>query len=395
MRPREDRPVVLHQGVYKKTATLAEAVLLITSLTIGAGVFGIPFVAARVGLWFGIGYILVLGAVTLGLNLMMGEAIARTEESVQLPGLAGKYFGPWGKRLITVTFLFTGGGALLAYLIGAGQALAALFGYSPRWWTVLFWLVGTLFIAGGLQAVKRLERWIGSAVILMLAVLSLYLFGTASPEAGSAVGINWSELFLPYGVVLFALRAAPAIAEAEAVLPNQPAIFKKAVMLGTLIPTVLYALFAWAVVRVTGLSTTEIATVGLGAQLGAGMLIAGNVLAGVAMTGAFVGLGTALTESLRWDYQLPRFLSLFLVTGVPLLLWVAGVGSFIMVLEVVGGVFIGLEALIIIFIYFRVRQRGNAAPGRFKLAHPWLVTIPVAAVFGVLTAISLGRLFVD
>ena len=123
----QEKKIILHQGVYKPAASVADAVFMITGMTIGAGVLGIPYVVAQVGLKVGIIYILVLGLVMLCLNLMIGEIAVRTKQSLQIPGLVGRYLGKWPKYFINTIIVFASYGALLAYIIGEGQALAALF----------------------------------------------------------------------------------------------------------------------------------------------------------------------------------------------------------------------------------------------------------------------------
>jgi amino acid permease len=78
----ENTKIILHQGVYKKSVSVGDAVFMITGMTIGAGILGIPYVVAQVGLKVGIAYILVLGLVMLLLNLMLGEIAVRTNEAL-------------------------------------------------------------------------------------------------------------------------------------------------------------------------------------------------------------------------------------------------------------------------------------------------------------------------
>src|SRR3989344_1942069 len=119
----DDKKLIFHKGVYKKSATTAEAVFIITGMTIGAGILGLPYVVAQVGLLAGLIYIICLGLVMLCLNLMIGEIAVRTKRNFQLPGFAGKYLGPWAKGVLSVTIVLSGFGSLLAYIIGEGQAL--------------------------------------------------------------------------------------------------------------------------------------------------------------------------------------------------------------------------------------------------------------------------------
>ena len=154
----QEKKIILHQGVYKPSASVADAVFMITGMTIGAGVLGIPYVVAQVGLKIGIAYILVLGLVMLALNLMLGEIAVRTNESLQIPGLVGKYLGKWAKLFLNIIIIFASYGALLAYIIGEGQSLSALFGGSPVVWSVVFWSIASAVVWRGLQTIKIAEK---------------------------------------------------------------------------------------------------------------------------------------------------------------------------------------------------------------------------------------------
>ena len=119
----DERQVVLHQGVYKKTATVGEAVFMITGMTIGAGILGLPYAVSRAGLLPGVFLIFVLGIIMFSINLMIGRVATLAGDNLQLPGLAGKYLGGWAKGVLSITVIFSSYGVLLAYLVGEGAAL--------------------------------------------------------------------------------------------------------------------------------------------------------------------------------------------------------------------------------------------------------------------------------
>ena len=385
-----EQPVVLHQGVFKPTAKTSEAVFMITGMTIGAGVLGIPYVVAQVGLLPGLGFILVLGLVMLALNLLIGEITVRTGESLQLPGLAGKYLGGWAKSLMSLIIVLSGYGALLAYIVGESETLSALFGGDALWWGVFFWSLGSFLVWRGLQTVKKVEKIFSILVIGLITILSVYLLRHFQPEV--VPYYNLSKMFLPYGVILFALHASPAIAEAHALLPGSQRHFRRAVILGTLIPIAVYMLFALAAVGAGGLSVTEVATVGLGQKFGDGVALLGNLFAIFAMGTGFFGFGVALKQTFVWDHKLSPWFSQFLVISIPLALFLLGLRSFIGILDLVGGLFIGVEAIIVALVFWRARQRGDLDASRYTLPHVWLLLAPVLLVFTLATVFSIIKL---
>ncbi len=374
-----DQKIILHQGVYKPAASVADAVFMITGMTIGAGVLGVPYVVAQVGLKIGIVYILALGLVMLFLNLILGEIAVRTNESLQIPGLAGKYLGKWAKYLLNVVIIFASYGALLAYIIGEGQSLSALFGGNPVVWSVLFWSIGSVIVWRGLQTIKTVEKVLSTIVISIICGLSFYLLKDF--QISNWVYSDVSKIFLPYGVILFALNGTAAVVEAHALLPRSQRHFRKALIIGSLIPVAVYTLFALAVVGTSGLGTAEIATIGLGAKFGNAVLILGNIFAVLAMAGGFIGSGIALKQNFVWDNKINKILAEFLVISVPLLLFLAGLRQFISILSVAGGVFIGIEAIILIIVCWQARRKGDIDATRYGLHYFWLFAVPVFLIF--------------
>lgn len=375
----EEKPIVLHQGLFKPIATVPEAIFMITGMTIGAGILGLPYVVAQVGLKTGLAQIFVLGLVMLSLNLMIGEVAVRTNEPLQIPGLAGKYLGKWAKILLSAMMIFSGYGVLLAYLIGEGASLRAIFGGSEEVWAVLFWSIASFFVWRGLKAVKKAEKILSAAVIAIIVFISLFLL----PKFNA---VNWnhsnfSNFFIPFGVILFALSAIPSVIEAHALLPGSQRHFKKALIIGSLIPVAVYLIFTLAVVGVMGGSVTEVATIGLGDKFGGGLFLAGNIFAIMAMGSGFLGLGLVLKQIFVWDLKINKRAAEFFTIAVPLVLYLLGIRSFVAVLGIVGGLFVGAEAMAILAICWRAKKRGDLDASRYGLRYFWLLAIPIFLVF--------------
>lgn len=386
----EIKKVVLHNGVYKKPVNTSSAVFIITGMTIGAGILGIPYVVAQVGYWIGLVYIAVLGAVMLFLNLMIGEIVVRTKERHQLPGLAGRYLGNFAKDAMSLITIFGGLGAMLAYLVGEGEVLKTLFGSSADWWAVFFWTIASLVVWRGLQTVKVFEKILSLAVIGIITGLSLALLPAI--HVVNLTVFNPAKIFLPFGVILFALHSSPAIAEAHALLPGSQKRFKRALIIGTLIPIFVYILFAATVVGVSGRDVTEIATIGLGDKFGSAVLLMSNLFAVLAMGTGFVGIGISMKQSLIWDHKVSPFLATMLVLSAPLTLYMAGLRGFINVMSTVGGLFMGLEAILIVLIYWRAKQKSDLPGKNYNLHHIWLLIIPVILTFTAITILSIIKI---
>ena len=378
-----EQKIILHQGIYKRPVSIGDAVFMITGMTIGAGILGIPYVVAQTWLIIGLSYILVLGLVMLSLNLLLGEIAVRTNESLQIPGLVGKYLGKWPKILINVMIVFGSFGALLAYIIGEGQSLSALFGGDPVVWSVIFWGIASAVVWKGLQAVKTVEKLLSIMVMSIIVCISFYILKDFDTTHWAYT--NVSKFFVPYGVILFALNGTPAIIEAHALLPKDNRSFKKALIIGSVIPIVIYLLFAIAVVGATGLGTTEVATIGLGQKFGTGVLIFGNIFAILAMSAGFIGSGTALRQNFVWDNKMNPFLAELAVVSIPLLLFILGLRQFISILSVAGGLVIGTEALLLVLVCWQARKKSVIKIEGYSLHHFWLLAVPIFLIFTLFT----------
>ncbi len=382
----ENQKLILHQGVYKKPASTADAVFMITGMTIGAGILGIPYVIAQVGLKIGLAYILIFGLVMLALNLMLGEVAIRAGEPLQIPGLVGKYLGKGPKYFMGILRIFGSYAALLAYISGAGQSLASLLGGSPVIWSVVFWGIGSVAVWKGLQTVKVVERVLSLVVMSIICGISLYIFKDFNPAGWSYINLHY--IFLPYGVMLFALSGTAGVIEAHALLPQDQKSFRKALVIGTLIPMAIYALFAVAVVGATGLQTTEIATIGLGQKFGPVVVLFGNMFAILAMSTSFIGSGVVLKQGFVWDAKINRHAAQFLVVSVPLALFLLGVRQFITILSISGGLLVGVEAVLLVLVCWRARKKSDGNSSVYGLHHFWLLGVPVFLIFSWFTVQS-------
>ena len=376
----------------RKGRAFWESVAIIIGAAIGAGVLGIPYVVAQIGFGVGIAYIVILGLVMLLLNLMTGEIAARTSRASQLTGMAEKYLGKSGKILMAVSVLFGIYGALLAYVIGTGEVLQAMFGGSAFGWSIAFFIVGGIFLYRGLKTVKLAELIM--TIILFVVVLAIAFWSAPSIQLTNLnASIAWESLFLPYGVILFAFHGSSSIPVVRTLLAGRQKQFKWAIIFSSVIIIALYAIFALAVVGVTGRSTTEVATVGLGQALGPVMILFGNIFAFFAMGSSFLLLGTALRETYEWDFHLNPTVAWGLTIAGPIVLFLAGIRGFIGTLAVTGSVFTSLTAILIVLMYWRVQKKGDRPAKRFHMHHAVLVSGILLIVFAFAAIYSVWQFF--
>ena len=378
-----------HHGIFRYKMNMFEATALIVTSTIGAGVLGIPYAVSRIGLGLGILYIFLIGAVMIGMNLLVGEIVVRTKQRLHLPGLAHKYLGAPGRWLMSIVMYVMLFGILTVYMIGEGETLSILFGGDPQMWSIIFFLVGALFIIFGLRTIKAAEFVLGLGILVI--VLLIAAFSAPFVEPHHLAHVDLAHLLLPYGVLLFAYHGATSLPEAHSLLEHKNHAFQQVIVASGFIIMAVYAVFTFMVVGVTGLATTEIATVGLGSAIGPSMVYFGNVFAALAMATSFLITGLALRDSLKWDLGFHHGFATAVTCCVPLFIYFFGVRNFIAAIDVIGGVFISIEMLLLLLIYWRAHQVADMPPGKYKIHHTMFIFVAVLIALIIGTIFSVGK----
>jgi len=278
----------------KQTGFFANNKLLIAITTligtiVGAGILGIPYAIAKVGFFWGFIIIVTLGLCFILINLFAGEMILRTKKQHQLTGYAQKYLGKWGKIVMTLVMLMSLYGALIAYLIGEGSTLYAIFGFgSPLIYTLIFFAITSYIIFSGIKATGKTELVLISLLIIIVFVIGVFSY--RSMDFSRLLTSNITNFLLPYGIVLFAYMALPAIPELQEVIGKEKKLLKKAIIWGSVIPIIIYLFFAAVVVGAVGLENFElldtnqrIATIALSIYSNKILGVFANILAVLAM----------------------------------------------------------------------------------------------------------------
>ncbi len=387
----ENSEIINIKGIFHKKISLFQSVFLIVGGTIGAGVLSIPFAISKVGLGVGMFYIFFLGLLMMGLNLLLGEVSAETKGDYQLVGLTYKYLGKIGGRIMTFLSYLMLIGVLTIYIIGEGEVLSAVFGGTSFLWSIIFFAFFGFLVFIGIRGIKTASFIISLAVLFVILVITYFSSGHIRVEN---IGFhNLAQLMFPYGVILFAFHGTTSIPEAHYLLNKRDADLKKAIVIAGTISIIAYALFALVVVGVTGGETTEIATIGLGNHLGEIMFLFGNLFAILAMSSGFMMAGLSLKDSLAWDYKIPNWLANFLVLGIPLTIFLLGMRKFTAMIDLVGGVFISIEMIIILLIYWKAKQIGALNKPEYSLHHTLLLGVVLLFILTIGVIYSVFKLF--
>jgi tyrosine-specific transport protein len=343
---------------------LFEAVATLVGCMIGAGILGIPYVVAKAGFITGIINILVLGVVFLFIHLYLGEVVLRTKGKHQLTSYAEKYTGKAGKYFMFISMIVGIYGAIVAYIMGGGEALASITGLDSLLCSVIFFGILSWLVYVGLKAIEESEAF-AMPLVLILAVL-IFAFAVTKLNPAHLSEFNFSKLLVPYGVVLFAFIGTSAIPEMGEELAKYKKDMKKAIIIGSLIPLVVYVLFATSIIGVLGKNTQEIGALGLAAILGEKMAFVGAIFALLTMSTSFLVLGLALKELFWYDYGLRKNTSWLLACFVPFLLFLLikthNLASFTKILDVAGVITGAIIGVLIVLMVMNAKKKGERKP---------------------------------
>lgn len=347
--------------------TLALSTLVGT--IVGAGIFGIPFAILKSGLVPGLFYLFLLGGIICLLHLFFGEVCLRTSGKHRLVGYAAIYLGKRGKAVATLTLLFVLIGTLLAYLILVGEFSEIVFGafipFSSTIFTVLFSIGALFLVLSGRQLITKIEFF--TNILFIAAIAALIVFAlphVKSIEVPLFAFSNFSNLFLPFGVLLFAFAGFEAVPEVMSFLRDRNARTKldNVIIWSSVIVGAFFLVFSLIVIGVSGLATTPDAFSGLVPFLGQGIIAFGALIGIVIIADSFLVIGNYLKNSLRHDFNFPYAPAALVAMGVPLALFLLGFREFISVVGVVGGVMGAVEGILVILMFRKAKAMGDRIP---------------------------------
>ena len=360
------------------------ALMTLLGVMIGAGIFGLPFVVARAGVIPGLFYFLILGGAILLLHLFFGEIVLRTQGKHRLIGYAQRYLGKQGKILITCSTILGISGTLLAYVILGGDFLKIIFSSLVDWpsfyWALIFWFVCIFFLIFGIKLISRVE--VVSNLIFFLTIFLLLCFSLTKFDFQNFSLINLEHIFLPYGVILFAFAGWTGIPEIGEILKTsqERKNYKKVITSGSIIVMVFYILFSLVLVGVSGRDTSSQVFEGLIPFLGRKIIFFGALAGAITLTDSFLVLGLYLTNTMVHDFKFQRSLALVFSCGLPLILFLIGLRSFIEVIGVVGVIIGAIEGVVIILIFKKAKDLGDRDP-EYSLKVPGFLLYFLMGIF--------------
>lgn len=354
----------------------------LTGTIIGVGFFSLPYITLQVGFPIIFIYFLFLGTVIALIHIFFGELAIRTPDLKRFPGFAAYYLGNWGKKIAFFSSILGIFGAILAYLIVGGEFLTEIFsstfGNSNLFWTLIYFSLGAILVFFGIKIIAKIELfW-----LLLLFLFLVFIFFEGFPKikiSNLFSQTNFSQIFLPYGPILFSLWGADLIPEIEEMLREKKYLLKRVILISFLIPIFIYLLFIYLILGICGDKTTESALTGLKTFLGKEAVTAILFIGVLTSFTSFISLALTLKNIFWYDLKINKNLAWAITCFVPLFLFLAGIKKFISIISFSGAIMLGIDGILILLMYKKVFQDQFSKLKRATIN--FLITILIAGIF--------------
>jgi len=175
------------------------------------------------------------------------------------------------------------------------------------------------------------------------------------------------------------------------ILRGQEHLFKKAILSAIGIIGILYFLFAFTVVGITGDVTSPDAFSGLFGHIGSWIIVLGSIFGLLAISTSYLMLSFALRNVFYLDYHMGKFPAWLLVVVPPVVLFLGGLRNFIDVIGIVGAIAGGLEGIILLFLFIKAKEKGMRKP-EINVRVPKIMLYTLALIFlgGIFYALFVG-----
>ncbi|MBP9827749.1 hypothetical protein KBC55_01200 [Patescibacteria group bacterium] len=343
---------------------------------VGVGIFGLPFAINQAGSALGFLVLLAIGGLNMVTLLAYGDLLLARSGHGRFISVVEHELGLPGKVLATIAFFGSLWGAMVAYIVLGGtfifDALHNVIPVGIVVWQSLFFMVAATLLIGGLSLVTRLQ----SILIPVFALLLALLVGFAAPHLDVA-NITFTSMNNPWlipSVALFAFSGLAAVPEMRDVLDREKRKLPKSIMLGTALIAAVYLIFSAAIIGVTGKGTTTEAIEGLRGIDGGAIVVVGFAIGAFTAFTAFLSVGTAVMNTLIFDFKRPILIAWTVAALTPFLIFLIGARDFINILSFTGGILTSLYAILILLSYERARFSGELAKHALRLPQVLIAT---------------------
>jgi len=325
---------------------------------VGVGFLALPYITMQTGVWVMLLYFLFLTALVVAINLIFCQISLKTPDFKRFPGFVGYYLGKWPKFFTMLSVILANLGVLLVYLLIGGQFLSSvfrpLFSGSVLIYVLIYFFVASIIIYFDIKAVSKAAFWV--MILLFLSLFFIFIEGFHQINMANFQFsiLNFQNVFLPYGPLLFALWGISLIPEVEEMLQRGKKRLKTIVTISTILVSVFYFIFIILILGITGKNTSETALQGLSNFLPAALVSISLLMGALATFTAFITQGIIFKKTLMFDLKIKHWQAFVMTCFPPLILFLLGLKSFIPLLSFIGGILLGINGILILMMYKKI-----------------------------------------
>jgi amino acid permease len=348
----------------------------------------LPYAFFKSGFFIGFLELVILTGVVLLIQLIVGEVALRTKGRKRLISYAEEYLGIRWKNAVTISVLLSGIGTLLVYIILGGRFLSVFIDTNPFWGSIVFFALWFFMVLFKPRSFGKAEFFIGSFVLLIIVLITLFNFGYINLDNFKFEEMNVANVLLPYGIILFAITGYSVIPEMEDILGKERRKLRSAVIWGTLIPIIIYLIFIFTIVGISGSLTSQDAISGLARALNSKTILwVGSLLGFLAIIEAALSHGVYIKETIWYDLKANKWTAWVLTGLAPLVLFLLGARNFVTIIGLVGALFFGFHAVVILLIHKKAKTSPEKSAYEICLPAFAYYLIGLLVIFGALLEI--------
>lgn len=355
------------------------AALLLAGTAIGSGMISLPMVLARFGiigtcaimLAFSV-LIYLTAIIRADINLNTNNAASSLREAGNMLGTP--FIGSLGDAMLKLLAF----ALMTAYMTGGASIINSLVGHSMSPTLSLCFvttLVAAIFFFAS-DSIVRINKVLFSGLFTMLISLMAILCWQTPikviPQQLDSVTLNEWATLIP---VIFTSFGFHTVTHIVAKLCNSDrALVRKACLIGTAIPTVVY--ICWTVAILLVVANTDSAFFSLmlegkATEVGELVRVLSNaassekiqtvvwIVSALAILTSILGVGFSLWDSVRREWKAPKLLSVVVVAVLPAIVSIVTPNAFITVLNVAGSILSIVAIISPVIISIKMQSRGN------------------------------------
>ncbi|MDP3784487.1 MAG: aromatic amino acid transport family protein [bacterium] len=367
---------------WKASLKIIEGTGLFLGMLIGAGIFALPYSFLKGGFFWSLFLFAVVFFLSLILHYLYAGVICATPGKHRFAGYARRHLGVFAEKISLVFTFISFEGAMLAYGVLGGIFLNVILSISFLKGGLLFLFAGGFLFLLPLASVGGIDFILTVLLFGFVSFLSLKL--GAVFEASNLFISGPRDYFFPYGVFLFAFGAYSALPDIrDLISASSPALFKRIIFWGLGFGAFFYLFFTIFVLGASGMAVSEDSFTGLVGVLGKGVVSVGALIGLLSVFRTYIALGTDLKLAFRYDYSMSEIPSWLLAFLPSLVLFLFGFTSLSEILRFVGSIGLGVFAIFIILMAWRLREKVSDFLG-FELRAWWLLPLGILVVLGAL-----------